>query len=87
MTEVNTGLVAVVQPTFHFYVNNVLEWRTGTDLIALMKAMNRQKKTYWIWYVPLEEDSEYDIKWYAPQVKGAFVLQVVEYKGGKRVSK
>ena len=73
------------QPTFHFYVNNIFEWRTGTDLHTLMKEMDKQKFTYWVWLVPGEKTSRYEIKWYAPQVEGAFKLDMVEYAKGRRV--
>lgn len=82
MTE---GLVPLNYPTFHFYVHNAFEWRTGDDLHALMKAMDKHKQTYWIWYVPREVTSKYEIAFYRPQVKGAFVLDAVEYEKGKRV--
>lgn len=39
--------------TFHFYLNNIFEWRTGDDLHTLMKEMDKQKQTYWVWYVPV----------------------------------
>lgn len=73
------------QSAFHFYVHNVFEWRTGTDLHTLMKEMDKQKYTYWVWLVPGEKTSRYEIKWYAPQVEGAFKLDHVEYAKGKRV--
>jgi len=79
------GLVPVVQPTFHFYLHNIFEWRTGHDLHTLMKQMDKHKQTYWVWYVPGEVTAQYDIKLYRPQVEGAFVLDMVEYKNGKRV--
>lgn len=82
MTE---GLVPVPQPTFHFLVENVFEWRTGDDLHTLMKTMDKQKYTYWVWLVPGEKDSSYEIRLYRPQVEGAFVLAQVEYAKGKRV--
>lgn len=76
---------ATIQPpTFHFYLNNIFEWRTGNDLHTLMKQMDKQKQTYWVWCVPGEVTDKYDISFYCPKVEGAFVLQVVEYKNGKR---
>jgi len=83
MTE---GLVPLNYPTFHFYVHNIFEWRMGDDLHALMKAMDKHKQTYWIWYVPGEVTSKYDIAMYRPQVEGAFILNMVEYKSRKRVT-
>ena len=74
MTE---GMLKHEQPVSHFLVTNVFEWRTGTDLHKLMKEMDKQKQTYWVWYVPGEETSTYEIRFYQPQVKGAFVLAEV----------
>jgi len=85
--NMSEGLIPVPQPTFHFYLNNIFEWRTGDDLHTLMKEMDKQKQTYWVWYVPGDAKSKYDIKWYAPQVEGAFVLTRVEYSKGKRIVK
>lgn len=75
--NLSEGMVKHAQPNFHFLVTNVFEWRTGTDLHALMKAMDKQKKTYWVWYVPGEETSSYAIRFYQPQVEGSFVLAEV----------
>jgi hypothetical protein len=82
MTE---GLVPLNYPTFHFYVHNIFEWRMGDDLHTLMKAMDKHKQTYWIWYVPGEVTSKYDISMYRPQVEGAFILNMVEYESRKKV--
>ena len=82
MTE---GLVPINQPVFHFYVHNAFEWRTGDNLHALMKEMDKHKQTYWVWYVPCEEKEPYEISFYRPQIEGSFVLAQVEYANGKRV--
>ena len=66
------------QPTFHFYAHNAFAWRTSTDLHKLMRDMDREGYAYWVWYVPGEETSTYEINWYQPQVKGSFVLTQVE---------
>jgi hypothetical protein len=87
MTE---GLVPVPRPDFHFYVHNAFEWRTGTELHTLMKAFDKEKHTYWVWYVPLKVrpgTTPYAINCYRPQVTGAFVLDVIEYKNRKLVVK
>jgi hypothetical protein len=83
MTE---ELVPINQPTFHFYVHSVFEWRKGDDLHTLMKAFDKKKHTYWVWYVPGEKDTQYDITFYRPQVEGSFVLALVQYENGKRVT-
>ena len=71
-------LVKHTQPVFHYLANNVFEWRSGTDLHALMKEFDKQKHTYWVWYVPGPEASTYAIRFYQPQVEGCFVLAQVE---------
>lgn len=81
------GMLKHAQPTFHFLVTNVFEWRTGNDLHALMKEMDKHKQTYWVWYVPGEETAAYEIRWYQPQVEGAFVLDRIDYQKGKHVVK
>jgi hypothetical protein len=48
-----------------------------------MKAMDREKHTYWVWYVPGESTARYAINFYQPQVEGAFVLAQVEAKKRK----
>ena len=84
MTE---GLTPINQPTFHFYVHNAFEWRTGEDLPTLIKEMDKHKQTYWVWFVPGWKEEPYEIAFYRPQVEGAFVLDMVEYKSRKRVTK
>jgi hypothetical protein len=77
MTEVidmGATLLKHTQPVFHFLLVNPLEWRTGTDLHALMKDFDKRGYTYWIWYVPCEESAHYEINFYQPQVEGSFVL-------------
>ena len=77
MTE---GMLKHEQPVSHFLVTNVFEWRTGTDLHKLMKEMDKRGYTYWVWFVPGEETSTYEIRFYQPQVTGAFLLAEVEKK-------
>lgn len=79
------GMMRHTQPSFHYLVTNVFEWRSGTDLHKLMKEMDKQEQTYWVWYVPGEEASTYAIRFYQPQVEGSFVLAEVEPpKRGKK---
>ena len=80
MTE---KLVPVPRPDFHFYVHNAYEWRTGTELHTLMKAFDKEKHTYWVWYVPVKAKTNYEINFYRPQVAGSFVLAQVVYEKGK----
>jgi hypothetical protein len=75
------------QPTFHFLITSVWEWRSGTDLNELMTWANKRKNTYWVWYVPVSDDASYNIEWYQPQVEGSFVLANVEFDSRGRIVK
>jgi hypothetical protein len=55
---------------FHFYASSAAQWLTTTperDLRALLKAMDKDKHEYVLFYVPLPHDAEYLIE----QVDGA----------------
>lgn len=77
------GLIKHTQPTFHFLLTSVVTWRTGTDLHDLMKAMDKEGYTYWVWYVPCDSTEPYEISFFQPQVQGSFVLANVEAKPKK----
>lgn len=68
------------QPEFHFLLINVWGWQSGVDLHALMKAMDKMRSTYWVWYVPGDEATTYEINFYQPQVEGSFLLAEVNPK-------
>lgn len=73
------------QPEFHYLLANPFEWRTGTDLHALMQTMdklryNKKPILYWVWYVPGDEATTYEINFYQPQVEGSFLLAEVNPK-------
>ena len=59
---------------FHFYASSFCEWKTDADLRKLMKDMDRDEYEYKLFYVPLSASAPYEIKMYAPQVKGAVYL-------------
>lgn len=80
-------LVKHPQPTFHFLLTSVFRWYTSEDLHEAMKYMDKQKETYWVWYVPCEKSAAYDIEWYRPQVEGSFILAQVEFDQRGRVVK
>jgi hypothetical protein len=89
MTEVidmGATLLKHTQPVFHFLLVNPFEWRSGTDLPALIKKMDKDY-TYWIWYVPGDEKTQYEINFYQPQVEGSFVLAEVNPAEKKRKAK
>ena len=75
------------QPTFHFLLASVFRWHASEDLHEAMKYMDKQKETYWVWYVPGESTARYEINFYQPQVEGSFVLAQVEFDKRGRVVK
>lgn len=66
---------------FHFYASSIAEWKTGTDLVKLLKFMQHEKFEFVVYYVPLPEDAEYDIKSYVPAVDGITYLGTYNKKG------
>jgi hypothetical protein len=36
--------------------------------------MDKEGYEYTLWYVPMDNDGNYQIKYYAPQVEGSFVV-------------
>jgi hypothetical protein len=64
------------EPTkdYHFFLSSVGEWRTGRNLEELINKMKRDNLPFNVFYVPLPDDAEYKIDFYAPQVKGAVFL-------------
>ena len=83
LIDMTEGMLKHTQPTFHFLLTSVFTWRTGTDLHELMKAMDKEGYTYWVWYVPVDQTEAYDIRFFQPQVPGSFVLAEVEKKPKK----
>lgn len=62
---------------FHFFASSVAEWKTTTaerDLRALLRAMDKGRYTYNLFYVPKPSSAHYPIANYAPVVKGAKYL-------------
>jgi hypothetical protein len=45
-----------------------------------MKDFDKRGYTYWVWLVPCEEKTKYEISFYQPQVEGSFMLANVEKK-------
>jgi hypothetical protein len=76
----------------HFYLSSAAQWCTTGDsrghkrtLTEAIKLMEADKMTYVIWYVPAAPDAEYAVQFYAPQVEGAHIVELVEYKNGRKV--
>jgi hypothetical protein len=80
VVDMTEHLLKHKQPVSHFLLMNVFDWRTGTDLHALMKDFDKKGYTYWVWFVPCEEKQAYQISFYQPQVEGSFMLAEVEKK-------
>lgn len=60
--------------SFHFYGSNLREWKTSENIHEVINWFVGQKHPYQLWYVPLPDDAQYEIDFYAPQVKGAIFL-------------
>jgi hypothetical protein len=76
------------KPNAHFYLSSCAQWcTTGTTrtLSEAIKLMDKDKLTYVIWFVPCAADADYEINFYAPQVDGAFPVELIEFKNGRRV--
>lgn len=74
-------MIKHTQPEFHYLLTSAFTWRTGTDLHALMREMDKRKEgLYAVWYVPGLENTTYEIEFYQPQVEGAFILAEVQPK-------
>ena len=61
------------QPNHHFYASSVAQWATTTDkrdLRQLLKLMDKDGYSYNLFLVPIPHDSQYEIKFYQPQVEG-----------------
>jgi hypothetical protein len=61
----------------HFYASSYCTWKTSYSLAEVIKFMEKEGNSYTVWYVPVPDEANYEIKRYAPQVEGAFVLDVV----------
>jgi hypothetical protein len=72
----------------HLLFVNATTWCiTGLKLTVAeaAKIMEQEKLTYFVWYIPLTADAQYEINYYMPQVEGALVLETVEFKKGRKV--
>lgn len=67
----------------HFFAASFCTWMTTTDkrdLRQLIKAMEKEKFSYNLYFVPTHHDVKYDIKTYQPQVDGTQWLGFYETK-------
>jgi hypothetical protein len=58
----------------HFYASSFCTWKTSEDIRDVINHMESEGNTYTLWFVPVSDEDHYEIKYYAPQVTGAFVL-------------
>jgi hypothetical protein len=58
----------------HFYGSSVCTWKISADIRDVIGVLESEGHPYTLWLVPGDSESNYDIKWYAPQVEGAIVL-------------
>jgi hypothetical protein len=58
----------------HFFASNAFEWQTSDNVEKLLKDMRRRKYPFNIFYVPLPEADEYQIRDYTPLVEGIIWL-------------
>jgi len=68
---------------FHFYASSAATWVTGEDPEALLERIRKEdgnKLGHSLWFVPVSEDTPYEIEMYAPQVEGAVYLGYYGYK-------
>ncbi len=66
---------------FHFYATSIAQWRTDTDLVKLIKAMQKDDLDFVIYYVPIHEDFAYEIRKYIPAIEGIVNLGTYNKKG------
>lgn len=52
----------------HYFASSLAEWKTGTDLVALIEAMKRSRFPFNVYRVDLPADAPYGIEYYRPKV-------------------
>jgi hypothetical protein len=67
----------------HYYASSFCTWKTSEDIREVIGHMEKEGYPYTLWYVPVSDKENYEIRWYAPQVDGAFVIGQFEVKKGK----
>ena len=55
----------------HFYVQSALKWRKGRDPAELIRLFRQEEMPFFLWFVPVDEDTHYEIENREPQVEGA----------------
>jgi hypothetical protein len=79
-----------LNPQGHVYIANAMQWCVTGGNLSLpeaVKLFEKDKCTYCVYYVPLPPSADYEIKFYAPAVEGAMLLEMVEFKNGRKVKR
>jgi hypothetical protein len=79
-----------LNPQGHIYIASALQWGVAGGNLSLpevIKIFEKDKCTYCVYYVPLPPSADYDIKFFAPAVDGAMLLEMVEFKNGRKVKR
>jgi hypothetical protein len=81
-------MTETTQPQGHLLLINATTWCTtgiNRTVAEATKIMEQEKLTYFVWYIPLPANAQYEINYYMPQVEGAHALEMVEFKNGRKV--
>ena len=71
---IKTNNKATAPKGAHYFASTPSTWRTGTNLEELLKLIKAERQPYMIFLVPTDEDSNYEIELYQPQVKGTVLI-------------
>lgn len=63
-----------MQDAHHYYATSAAEWKVADDLRDLINWMERSPYPYTVYFVPLDIDADYEIRYYTPQVEGLFCI-------------
>lgn len=73
--------------TFHFFASSFAEWRALPDLRDLIKAMDKEKRIYGVWYLPVPHATDYEINFFQPKVEGAVFLGTYDPRPKSKATK
>ena len=62
----------------HYYASSIGRWRVDTDMDKLRKAMELDRLTFTVWYVPAPITAKYEIHRYAPVDMNAICIGQVD---------
>ncbi len=86
MTSTRTQVATLSAQQWHFFAASVAGFCTDDNLVKCIckqQASDKANRNYingcTVWRVPVSRDTEYDIKFYAPQVANAFCIDYLEY--------